>query len=303
MPVRGGFVTLGACLVAAVWSSAWAQTSDTIQQRFQQLRPRVEAPLPPEEAILTGKEDIVLLRRAKLFTLRADAGYRFTNNAFLSDDFKDSDRIFQPSLTLRVGTRIAERYDVFAEVQAFAARYEDNSVLDFDAFTGRLGGEMPLGDWLLGASYSATPVFEKGLDRHLVTLHDITLGARRVFPLDEQTALLPSFSMSRVFADPNDFSTLSGDAGVMVVRQLADGVFGLLGARAHARRYDDFFEAVTGETRVDYGGRGQASLVWRPVEWFSVNGTVEVTQNWSTLRVREYSSVEVTPTLRVSARF
>ncbi len=282
---------------------AWAQTSDTIQQRFQQLRPRVEAPLPPEEAILTGKEDIVLLRRAKLFTLRADAGYRFTNNAFLSDDFKDSDRIFQPSLTLRVGTRIAERYDVFAEVQAFAARYEDNSVLDFDAFTGRLGGEMPLGDWLLGASYSATPVFEKGLDRHLVTLHDITLGARRVFPLDEQTALLPSFSMSRVFADPNDFSTLSGDAGVMVVRQLADGVFGLLGVRAHVRRYDDFFEEATGETRVDYGGGGQAMVVWRPVAWFSMTGLVEVTRNWSTVEVNEYSSVEITPTLRVSARF
>ncbi len=209
----------------------------------------------------------------------------------------------QVGITLRAGTRIAERYDVFAEVEAFAARYDDNPELDFDSFTGRLGGEMPLGDWLVGASYSATPVFEKGLDGHLVTLHDITLGARRVFPLDEQTALLPSFSMSRVFADPNDFSTLAGDAGVMVVRQFADRVFGLLGARAHVRRYDDFFEADTGETRVDYGGGGQASLVWRPVEWFSVNGTVEVTQNWSTVGVLEYSSVEVTPMLRVSARF
>ena len=160
MPMRGGIVALGACLLGAMCGSAWAQTSDTIQQRIEQLRPPVEAPLPPEEAILTGKEDIVLLRRAKLFTLRADAGYVFTNNAFLSDDLKDDDRIFQPSLTLRAGTRIAERYDVFAEVQAFAARYEDNPVLDFDAFTVRLGGEMPVEDWLLGASYSATPVFE-----------------------------------------------------------------------------------------------------------------------------------------------
>ncbi len=302
MPVRSGIVALGACLLGVVYGSAWAQTA-TIEQRIEQLRPPAERPLLPEEAILTGKEDIVLLRRAKLFTLRAEAGYSFTNNAFLSDDLKDSDRIFLPSLTLRAGTRIAERYDVFAEVEAFAARYDDNPELDFDSFTGRLGGEMPLGDWLVGASYSATPVFEKGLDGHLVTLHDITLGARRVFPLDEQTALLPSFSMSRVFADPNDFSTLAGDAGVMVVRQLADGVFGLLGARAHVRRYDDFFEADTGETRVDYGGGGQASLVWRPVEWFSVNGTVEVTQNWSTVAVREYSSVGVTPLLSVNARF
>ena len=188
-------------------------------------------------------------------------------------------------------------------MQAFAARYKDNSRLSFDGFSGRLGGEMPVEGWLLGASYSATPVFEKGLGDHLVTLHDITLGARRVFPLDDQTALLPSFSISRVFADPNDFSTLAGRARVMVVRRLADGVFGLLGAQAHVRRYDDFFEEITGETRVDYGGGGQAILVWRPVEWFSVNATVEVTQNWSRLAAREYSSVAVTPTLRVSARF
>ena len=303
MPMRGRIVALGACFLGAMCGSAWAQTGDTIQQRIEQLRPRVEAPLPPEEAILTGKEDIVLLRRAKLFTLRADAGYVFTDNAFLSDDLKDDDRIFQPSLTLRAGTRIAERYDVFAEVPAFAARYEDNPVLDFDAFTVRLGGEMPVEDWLLGASYSATPVYEKGLDDHLVTLHDITLGVRRVFPLDERTAVLPSFSISRVFADPNDFSTLGGSADVRVVRKFADGVFGLLGARAHVRRYDDFFEANTGETRVDYGGSGHATLVWRPVEWFSVNATVEVTQNWSTLAVREYSSAEVTPVLSVNARF
>ena len=303
MVVRSGIVALGACLLGVMCGPAWAQTSDTIEQRIEDLRPPTEAPLTPEEAILTGREDIVLLRRAKLFTLSATAGYRFTNNAFLSDDLRDSDHIFLPALALRAGTRIAERYDVFAEVQAFAARYEENSELGFDGFTGRLGGEMPVEDWLLGASYSATAVLEKGLDRHLVTLHDITLGARRVFPLDEQTALLPSVSVSRVFAAPNDFSTLAGRAGVTVVRQLADGVFGLLGARAQVRRYDDFFEETTGKTRVDYGGGGQAGLIWRPVEWFSANATVAVTQNWSTLGAREYSSVEVTPTLRANVRF
>ncbi len=297
-------MVLGAWLLAAAWSSALAQTSpNTIEQRIEQLRPPAERPLTPEEAILTGKEDIVLLRRAKLFTLRAEAGYSFTNNAFLSDDFKDHDRIFLPSLALRAGTRIAERYNVFAEVEVFAARYNDNPELDFDGFTGRLGGEMPLGDWLVGATYSATPVFGDGLDDHLVTLHEFNLGTRRVFPLDEKTALLPSFSISKVYADPSDFSTFAGDAGVTVVRQLADGVFGLLGVRAHARRYDDFFEEATGETRVDYGGGGQAMVVWRPVAWFSMTGLVEVTRNWSTVEVNEYSSVEITPTLRVSARF
>ena len=90
---------------------AWAQTGsvDTIEQRIQQLRPPAVLALPPEEAILTGREDVVLLRRRKLFTLSANAGYRFTDNAFLSDEFRESDQIFEPTLTLRAATRIAER--------------------------------------------------------------------------------------------------------------------------------------------------------------------------------------------------
>ena len=162
---------------------------------------------------------------------------------------------------------------------------------------------MPLGDWRVGATYSATPVYGEGFDDHLVTLHEFNIGTRRALPLDQKTALLPALSITRVFADPDDFSTFGGDASVMVLRQFTDKLIGLVGVRAHARRYDDFFEGATGETRVDYGGGGQAMLIWRPVEWVSMTGLVEVTRNWSTLEANDYTSVEVTPTLRLNARF
>lgn len=301
------FGCLGLCvgLLASMAGVAQAQApgADTIEQRMQQLRPPSERALPPEEAILTGKEDLVLLQRRKLFTLSGNAEYRYTDNAFLSDDFRESDQIFSPNVGLRVATRIAERYDVYAEAQAYAARYKEHPELDFDGFTGRIGGEMPAGSWLLGASYSGSPVYDKGLHNHLVTLHELQLSARRVVPIDRKTALLPSFHLSRIFADPNDFSTVSGDAGVSVVRQLSGEVVGLVGLQAEGRSYDNYFEELTNETRRDLGLSGRLILVWRPTDWFSASGLVELTRNWSTLKVNDYHNISVAPAVHLTAHF
>jgi len=170
MTSRGVVVGLGVLCATAAFGEAGAQTVDlgTIEQRIEQLRRPAARPLAAEEAILTGKEDIVLLRRAKLFTLSAEANYRHTNNAFLSDNRKESDDIFSPFVSLRAGTRIAQRYDVYAEVSAFGSRYAQNSELDFDAFSGQIGGEMPIAGWLAAASYSATPVYDRGLHNRIV---------------------------------------------------------------------------------------------------------------------------------------
>jgi hypothetical protein len=48
---------------------------------------------------------------------------------------------------LRAETRIAERYTVFAEVAALLARYNANSVLDYDGQTASVGGSAPVDAW------------------------------------------------------------------------------------------------------------------------------------------------------------
>ncbi len=305
MTSRSFVVLLGVLCATAVFREAGAQAVGlgTIEQRIEQLRRPAARPLAAEEVILTGEEDIVLLRRAKLFTLSAEGTYRHTNNAFLSDNRKESDDIFSPFVALRAGTRIAQRYDVYAEVSAFGSRYRDNSQLDFDAFSGRIGGQMPIAGWLAAASYSATPVYERGLDNRIVTLHDISLSARRIFLLGEDTALLPTLIGSRVFADPNDFSTTSGRARALLVHRLTEGLTVFVGPQAYVRYYDDFFENVTGETRRDYGVTGQAFLVWAPLDWATLSGLVDVTQNWSTVDNNEYFAWTVSPSVRLTLRF
>jgi hypothetical protein len=305
MTSRGVVIALGMLCATAVFGEAQAQTSqlDTIEQRIEQLRRPAARPLAAEEAILTGKDDIVLLRKAKLFSLSAEATYRHTNNAFLSDNRKVSDDIFAPAVTFRAGTRIDQQYEVYAEVAAFGSRYRDNSQLDFDAFSGRIGGEVPVAGWLVGARYSATPVYERGVDNRIVTLHDLSLSARRIFLLGENTALLPTLTASRVFADPDDFTTYSGRVRALLVHRLTQGLAVYVGPQAYTRHYDDFFEDVTGETRRDYGVTGQAFLVWAPLDWVSLSGLVDVTQNWSTVDDNEYFAWVASPSVRLTLRF
>lgn len=302
---RGVVVLLGVLCATAVFGEAGAQAVGlgTIEQRIEQLRRPAARPLAAEEVILTGKDDIVLLRRAKLFTLSAEGTYLHTNNAFLSDNRKESDDVFSPFVALRVGTRIAQRYDVYAEVSAFGSRYAQNSELDFDAFSGQIGGEMPIAGWLAAATYSATPVYNRGLHNRIVTLHDISLSARRVFLLVEDTALLPTLTASRVFADPNDFSTTSGRARALLVHRLTEGLTVFVGPEAYVRYYDDFFEELTGESRLDYGVTGQAFLVWAPLDWATLSGFVDVTENWSTINANEYFAWAVSPSVRLTLRF
>ncbi len=280
----------GICIAIGGGGAASAQVGagDTIEQRIERLRPPAERRLPAEEAILTGKEDIVLLRRAKLFTLRAEGSYRHTDNAFLSDDRKRDDDIFTPSVALRAGTRIAERYDVFVEVSAF---------------TGQIGVDMPAGDWRLAASYSVTPVYQRGLDDHIVTLHDLGVSVRRTFVLDQNTALQPSLALSRVFADPDDFATTTASAGLSLVRRLGDGLFGSVSLRGQFRRYDDFFEQDNQETREDTLAGARLFVLWQPIEWASLAALVDIARNWSTVDANDYTSLDISPTVSLTLRF
>ena len=304
MLTRVGVAVASAFLWAVLSTPAAAQTgAATIDERVGQVRPPTERALEADEAILTGREDLVLLRRADLFTLRAGSAYRYTTNAFLSDNDRKDDHILSPSASFGIGTRIDQRFDVFADISVFASRYEENTELDFDAFSGRIGGEMPAGPWRLGLTYSGTPVYTSGFEDHQVTLHDISLQARRSLALGEKTVLLPSVTATRVFGDPNDFSTVGGRVQALVAHKVSDEVTGFLGGNGYGRRYDDFFESRTDETRYDYGVSGQAIVSWRPAAWIDFTSIVSVTQNFSTVDENEYFSFDVSPSMNLTVRF
>lgn len=107
----GIYPLIFAVMCTCVLSMAHGQElgTQTIEQRAHQAQEASTVAIPPEELILPGEEDLVLLRRPKLFTIESNSSYQFTDNAFLSDKSKTHDHVLSQSILLRAGTRIARR--------------------------------------------------------------------------------------------------------------------------------------------------------------------------------------------------
>jgi len=110
----------------SVESYAQELGTQTIEQRAQQAQEGPILAVPLKEFILTGEDDLVLLRRPKLFTIESNSSYQLTDNAFLSDKQKTHDYVVSQSLLVRAETRIAQRVGVFVSGSGFLSRYHRN---------------------------------------------------------------------------------------------------------------------------------------------------------------------------------
>lgn len=287
--------------------AAFAQTADsTIEDRLGDYRPTGAIDIPLEESFLTGNNDLVLLKRHELFYSNLQAGYTHTNNAFLSNNRKDSDDVFDAAATLGASTRIAQTYDVFAEVMAFTSQYMDNSELSYNGYGARLGASRDFGVYNLGFTYGLTSVYDS--DKHIysdrqVTLHDFALNANRTFRFSADTALIPQLVLSRSFADPADYDSWQARGALSLVHVFRDDLVGALGTEVYYRSYDDFFESATLEKREDKGLRFTAAMNWELTDNLTASANVAFTRNDSTLGSSDYNLFNVSPGIRFSARF
>ena len=293
------------CALASVASGALAQVQDpNIEQRLEQARPGPTLQVQLDEAILTGREDLVLLRERKLFSITGDIRESYTTNAFLTDRRVEDDFVTDAGLTFRVGTRIDQRFDVYAEGSVFGSRYAENEELDFNGLAGRAGVEMPIGDYRVGLAYQVTAAFDSdGFGDHLVTLHDIVLSANRIFVLDQDTALVPQVTVGRTFADPSDFELWFARGSVSLVHRFMPNLIGAIGPEIYYRAYDNYFENLTGESREDVGLRISAAIRWQPYDFLQVSAEASYVVNESTVGFNDYDAFGVAPMVRLTLRF
>lgn len=277
--------------------------TQTIEQRAQQVQETPTVAISPEELILTGEEDLVLLRRPKLFSVESSSSYQFTDNAFLSDKSKTHDHVLSQSLLLRAGTRIARRMDVFVSGSGFLSRYLRNQGLDFNGITGSAGASVPLDRWVMSLHYDGSAIYDRRFDAHLVTLHNLGLNISTTVGFNQTTALYPFFSVVRVWANPDDFSNTSLAGGGTLVHALSQTVLVFIQGQVDYKSYDDFFEPSTLETRHDFGGRLVAALNWTPREWITVNLAATLARNESTISTLRYTNFSLAPSLRIFFRF
>lgn len=284
-------------------ASAQDQQS-TIEQRVESLSQQLPSIfIRPDEKVLTGREDLVLLIKRKLFEAYISPSYQFTNNVFLSNNNRDSDDIFTLNGGLRFSTLVANKVNLFADFSVTGARYSDQSQLNYNAIQGALGVGYMYGVWSTSLSYSPSFVYADDFGDHLVSLHRISASVSRSFMVKDNIVVSPYIVAQVTPSDPNEFGFYQANAGVQAVVGLRPDLKFSVGPRIYTKRYFDFFESQTGEERRDSGAGFSAQLNWTPHKNVSVSADMSFTSNNSTLDNNTYDAFTVSPVVRLSVRF
>ncbi len=276
----------------------------TIEQRVESLSQQLPSVfIRPDEKALTGREDLILLIKRKLFEGYLSPSYQFTNNVFLSNNSRNNDSIFTLNGGVRFSTLVANKVNLFADLSVMLARYNDQNQLDYNAIQGVLGVSYAYGSWSTSLSYSPSFVYNRDLDNRLVNLHRISATVSRGFTIKENVIVSPYIVGQVTPSDPNDFGFYQADIGMQAIIGLRPDLRFSVGPRFYTKRYFDFFEDQTGKERRDSGAGFSAQLNWTPLEKISLSANMSFTSNNSTLTNNTYDAFTISPVVRLSVQF
>lgn len=280
-----------ACAALALLAAgpALAQPPGNIDDRFRiQSQPATQR--ERDEALMTGDTDLILLRRTPLFTLTGSAIVSATSNAFLAPTGSRSDLIFQGQASLRVGTRIGEMVDVYAEAGLVAVSYDQFGALGYNAFIGAVGAAARVAGFDVSLAYQPSIVTSRDFGTRQLTQHQFSASIARPFQLGRVT-VTPSVAGQRVETSPSDYRNWSAAADVTASYPFA---FGRLPAAAFAtagyerRWYDAYFPDLLGVDRSDKLIRVSAGFVLQPAPWANVRLAWQFARNRSSSDVNGY---------------
>lgn len=299
--VLGWLALIGLCVLP---HSALAQNAPASPGAQRSVEDRIEGLQSKPSASAAGDEGLIVLRPNKLFTAQIYSSYRFTNNAFLSNDLREDDRILEQSASLSAATRIAERVDAFATAGIFSGRYADNSEIDYDGFYGELGATLPVrAASSLVLSYSPAIAFDRGFDRQSLTLHKFRARLQTSYLIAGRVGLYPFFSVSRTFADPADFRQVTGRLGADIAYAPRANLYTFGTLEAAYTQYDEFFESFTGEERRDTILGVSAGLSWSPTHWVTSYFMLSAKRLWSSVRSNTYDEISAAPSVSLYVQF
>lgn len=278
-----------AALAVLAAGPALAQPPGNIDDRFRiQSQPATQR--ERDEALMTGDTDLILLRRSRLFTLTGSAIVSATSNAFLAPTDSQSDLTFQGQASLRIGTRIGEMVDVYAEAGLLAVRYDQFGALGYNAFTGAVGVAARAKGFDLSLAYQPSIITSRDFGTRQLTQHQFSASVARPFQLG-RVSVTPSIAGQRVESSPSDYRNWSVGADVTASFPFA---LGRVPAAAFAtggyerRWYDAYFPDLLGVDRNDKLFRASAGFVLQPAPWANVRIAYQFARNRSTSDVNGY---------------
>ena len=295
-----------AAAILAVPAMALAQPApadNSIDQRVRQVQGAILEDAARQESILTGRDDIVLIRRRQFFTVSAAAAVLDTTNAALSTD-ANGDQFATLDVSLRAATVLGGRVDVYAEAGASTAQYRRFESLGYVAVSGALGAHSRVWGVDLDATYTPNIIFVHEADERQLTQHRVSLGLARAIRL-RNLSIRADAGLERIWADPSPYSNTGASIGLSLATPLtSDGrLTGFASIRGVGRNYDNYFEAFVGTPRRDRLLEGSLGLSYALTRRASLEVRWTQSRNWSSSDVNRWQGGVGSLGIRTALRF
>ncbi len=276
----------------------------SIDQRVRTQLPGLSPDEELKEAIMTGEDDIILLRKTKLFTLTGGINWTNSSNAFLSPDTNRDDNYFVADAGVRVGTRIADKLNLFAGVGAATVRYVRFTELDYSALNGIVGASLNMGRIDTNLTYQPAMIFSRDFSGRQLTQHRFALSAGIPFQIKKAVISL-SARGERTLTDPKDYRSwaVGGDVSLQAPLDRAGKFVAFANAGAERRWYDSYFPGLVGVDRRDTKFDGTAGLRWRIKPWLDASAQMSYQRNKSTSDVNGYRAWQGMLGVSLNSRF
>ena len=256
-----------------------------------------------EKILLTGRDDLILLRKPKNFIVYGGAAYGFTDNVFLSDAVKQSDRYFDAQAGLNWSTVIARRVLAYIGGGVRTRHYDDQEALDYDLLENYAGLNWPSRWGHAKLRYNNAIIFTDNFDTQSLTLSSLAAEFAKPWRVGRGFSVEPFVQGTYTVAEPRDFDAVEGAAGMRANYRLTRNQTVKASAAAYAKNYDDFFPDIFNEARRDRGYRFSAGWSWTPRAFVSADFSVNYTENRSSLAPYDYHANMLTPRVDLKFRF
>lgn len=215
----------------------------------------------PADAILTGRDDVLLLSRRKLFTAQASFEVQYTDNLALSRDERHTGDIGVYDVGLEAATVIDGKVHVHAQAGILGARYSELSGLDYDAGQVAAGASYRRWGFILAGDWAWQRVYHRGFRGEQLAQHRAVVSLSRPIPLaGGRIVVTPSIGADRAWTDPLVYNSYGWNAQLAAAWSTSPRT--QLGARLAFARHDypDYFPGFLGVRRRDELTTAEVSL-------------------------------------------
>jgi hypothetical protein len=298
-------LAVAALLLAA--SSAAAATDPALDARVRDMLDQARGGETADSALVTGRGDLILLSRRKLFVAHFTISPQRTSNAELAGEGGHADTLLTIEAGLGASTRVADRVNLHADISVLGVRYGEISALDYDAVTADIGADTdwatPVGRLSVGADYLPAVIYTRGFGDRQLTQHRLLAAAQLATPIRPRLSIISTGTVERTWADPQDYDNWGAAIDETLVFRPAPELQVAVGGGLYARRYPNYFPALIGVTRRDHGWRASVAVSYSTTPRLVLTASASHVENRSTSDVNPYRVDNGGLTARVALRF